>query len=448
MTCNLRPFVALVIAAAVCTLLPPVPAARAHEIPSDVVVQSYLKPEGDTLNLLVRVPLEAMRDVNFPLRGPGYLDIGAAGDALHDAATVWIANSVRIREGDRLLTQHDIAAVRLSLPAKRPFRSYEAALRHVTGPPLTPDTELYRDQAMLDVLLRYPIRSADSAFAIDPGFRRLGLNTTTVLHFIAADGRERLLEFWNDPGMVELEPSWFHALAQFIGAGFDHILDGTDHLLFLLCLIVPFRRIRPLVTIVTSFTVAHSITLIGSALGAVPQAAWFPALIESLIAVSIVYMALENIVGARWERRWAIAFGFGLVHGYGFSFALSETLQFAGSHLLTSLLGFNLGVELGQLLVILIVVPLLNLVFRAGLPERMGTIVLSAILAHSGWHWMSERFARLSAYSFTWPQPDAATLAGWMRMLMMLLIIGGAMWGMYLLYMLLMRKNANGGDTS
>ena len=130
--------------------------------------------------------------------------------------------------------------------------------------------------------------------------------------------------------------------------GFFHILDGTDHLLFLFCLVIPFRRFRALIPVVTAFTVAHSITLIASAYNLAPDALWFPPLIETLIAMSIVYMALENIVGgATVQRRWMITFGFGLVHGFGFSFALRQTMQFAGSHLLASLLSFNVGVELG-----------------------------------------------------------------------------------------------------
>ncbi|HIG16397.1 MAG TPA: hypothetical protein EYQ31_03375, partial [Candidatus Handelsmanbacteria bacterium] len=76
------------------------------------------------------------------------------------------------------------------------------------------------------------------------------------------------------------------------------ILDGLDHLLFLLCLVVPFRRFRALVPIVTGFTVAHSVTLIASAYGLAPNALWFPPLVETLIALSIVYMAFENIIGA------------------------------------------------------------------------------------------------------------------------------------------------------
>ncbi len=153
-------------------------------------------------------------------------------------------------------------------------------------------------------------------------------------------------------------------------SGFWHILEGTDHLLFLACLVIPFRRLRPLVVIVTSFTIAHSITLIASAFGFAPDGLWFPPLIETLIAITIVAMAIENIVyaalgkSAALSRRWIVAFAFGLVHGFGFSFALRETLQFAGDHLLTSLLSFNVGVEIGQLVVLLVLIPALGLLFR------------------------------------------------------------------------------------
>jgi hypothetical protein len=269
---------------------------------------------------------------------------------------------------------------------------------------------------------------------MEPDFARLGLRTTTVVRFLHHDGVERLFEFSGDPGLVRLDPRWHHAFFRFVKTGMEHILDGIDHLLFVICLLIPFRRIRPLIAIVTSFTVAHSITLFASAFGLVPDALWFPPLIETLIAGSIVYMAFENIVGSRWQRRWAIAFGFGLVHGFGFSFALSETLQFAGTHLLTSLLAFNLGVEIGQLVIIVLAVPLLNWLFRNAISERMGTIILSAILAHSGWHWLSNRAGDLAAYSFHWPAFDAALLASLMRWAMLLLIIGSAAWILFVTY--------------
>ena len=172
------------------------------------------------------------------------------------------------------------------------------------------------------------------------------------------------------------------------------------------------RRFRALVPVVTAFTVAHSITLIASVYGLAPDALWFPPLIETLIAVSIVYMALENIAGAAVRRRWMMAFGFGLVHGFGFSFALRQTMQFAGSHLLTSLLSFNLGVELGQLLVLLVLIPMLDALFRWVVAERIGTVILSALVAHTGWHWMTERADCLRAM-VPIPMAGAGALLSW-----------------------------------
>ena len=128
------------------------------------------------------------------------------------------------------------------------------------------------------------------------------------------------------------------------------------------------------------------------------------------------------------KRRWLVTFGFGLVHGFGFSFALRQTLQFAGSHLLTSLLSFNLGVELGQLLVLVLLIPALDLLFRYVVPERMGTIILSALVAHTSWHWTTERWEALRQFRFQWPVVDAAFLAGAMRWMMLLVIAAGLYW--------------------
>jgi len=179
--------------------------------------------------------------------------------------------------------------------------------------------------------------------------------------------------------------------------------------------------------------VAHSFTLIASAYGLGPDALWFPPLIETLIAMSILYMALENIVGASSVgRRWIVTFAFGLVHGFGFSFALRQTLQFAGSHLLTSLVSFNLGVELGQLLVLVIAIPLLDLLFRYVVAERMGTIILSALVAHTAWHWMVDRWGNLRQFPFPRPVLNAALGASVLRWGMVLVALAGLVWLMSL----------------
>jgi len=419
--------------------------AMVHEIPTDIVIQTMLKPDGSRLDFLVRVPLEAMRDVNFPESGPGYLVISEADETIRDAAQIWIVQEVALYENDRRLDEWTIEAVRVAQPSDRSFDSFDNAYLNIQSPPLPDNSDLYREQAMLDVLIRYPINDASSDFSIAPRFARLGLRTTTVVRFMHVDGTERVFQFSGDPGIVRLDPRWHQAFFRFVGTGINHILDGSDHLLFVICLLIPFRRIRPLVAIITSFTVAHSLTLIASAFGMVPNFLWFPPLIETLIALSIVYMAFENIIGSQWQKRWLIAFAFGLVHGFGFSFALSETLQFAGGHLLTSLLGFNLGVEIGQLAVIVLAVPILNFIFRNVIAERMGTILLSAILAHSGWHWMSERATQLSAYNFQWPALDYAFFASLTRWLILFVVVGSFVWILTLIYSRYLQDDGKAG---
>jgi len=407
------------------------PRATGHEIPNDITIQAFLKPEGHRLRLLVQIPLTAMRDFNFPEKGRDpYLDINGTAAMLPNAATLWVSDFIEVYEGDTKLGKPTVTATQLSLLSDRSFASYEQALAHVTGPPLPEETNVVWNQTMLDAVFEYPIESDQSRFSVNPdGWWRLGLRVLTVFRFVAPNGAVRAFEFLDAPGLVRMDPRWYQAALNFVHLGFLHILGGTDHLLFLFCLVIPFRRFRSLIPIVTSFTVAHSITLIASAYNLAPDALWFPPLIETLIAASIVYMALENIVGAATvHRRWMITFGFGLVHGFGFSFALRQTLQFAGSHMLTSLLSFNVGVELGQLLVLVLLIPMLEGLFRFVVAERMGTIILSALVAHTAWHWMIDRGEVLARFRFQWPVIDAAFLASLLRWLMALVAIAGALW--------------------
>jgi hypothetical protein len=416
---------------AVLAALIAVPAA-AHEIPASVTAHLFVKAEAQRLRVIARVPMAVLRDVDMPTRGPGYLDLERADPVLRAAAMTWIGNGLRIHEDGRVLPRPRLAAIRVALPSDRSFGRYEDALAHVIEDRNTAATDIYWNQALLDVLLEYPIQSAQSAFAIDSELARLGIRVVTVVRFIQPSGAVRTFEFTGNPGALRLNPRWHHAAARFVRAGFLHILDGIDHLLFLLCLMIPIRRIVPLVGVITAFTAAHSITLIAAALGLAPGALWFPALIETLIAMSIVYMALENIVGARLRTRWVVAFGFGLVHGFGFSFALRDSLQFAGSHLLTALLFFNAGVELGQVVVLLVLVPALQIVFRYVVPERIGIIVLSALIAHTGWHWMIDRGETLRQFQFVWPGLTVVAVGSALWWLTIAIVVGGLGWVTFL----------------
>lgn len=402
----------------------------AHDIPARVTLYVYVKPEGNRLNVLLRVPMEAFSEINFPTRGPGYLHFAELDSSVENAVRVYITQALAMYENGEKLRDQTVAAIHVTQPSDRSFVDYSSALASIHSPPLTDDLDLYWKQANVDILLSYSIASENSRFALESTLARLGERTNTVMHFVLPDGGERVFNYFGNPGRVELDPSLWQALSRFVVMGFYHILEGMDHLLFLFCLIIPLHNIRQLISVISSFTVAHSITLIGSAFGLVPQALWFPPLIEVLIAISIIYMAFENIVGAKLNYRWVAAFCFGLVHGFGFSFLLAETMQFAGGHLLTSLLAFNVGVEFGQLFVLAITVPLLSVLFTYVVRERIGAILLSALVAHSAWHWMLERGNALLQYQFQWPAFDALLLASVMRWGMLLLVIAGALWAL------------------
>lgn len=402
--------------------------AAAHDIPSDGKINAFVVPAGERLELLIRVPLAAMIEADIPTREGGYLDLSRAGEALRNAARLHLIDNITLYENGAPLPPPRIRHARVALASDRSFTSYDEARAHLEAPPLPDDLTLYWKDQLLDVLLEYPIQSDRSDFAIRLRLDRLGQRVSTALRFLPAGGAPRAFELEGDAGLVRLDPRWHQAAFRFVASGFWHILDGADHLLFLCCLVIPFRRLRPLVIIVTAFTVGHSISLIASAFGFVPDALWFPPLIETLIAITILYMALENIVaaamgklGSDLARRWIIAFAFGLVHGFGFSFALRQSLQFAGGHLLTALLSFNVGVEIGQIAVLLVLIPLLDLVFRYLLAEWLGVIITSALIAHVAWHWMIERGEQLA--KFPLPKIDAQFLAGAMRALMAVLLL-------------------------
>jgi hypothetical protein len=421
--------------------------SSAHDLPNDVVVHAYVRPAGQHLEVIVRAPIAAMRDIVFPTLADNTLDVANAGAALRHAATLWLGDSLAIYEDGRRLPPARLIAARVSLPSDRSFASFAGARGHVTAAP-SPDLRIVPAQALMDVLFEYDVASDRSAFSIEPTLARLGVKVVTVLRFVPPASPERAFELAGDPGLVRLDPRWHQAAARFVALGFFHILDGIDHLLFLLCLVIPFRRLAPLLIVVTAFTLAHSVTLVASALDLAPDALWFPPLIETLIAASIVYMALENIAGSPSLRRsrWAIALLFGLVHGFGFSFALRETLQFAGSHVVTSLLAFNVGVELGQVLVLLLFVPALQLLFRYVVAERAGTIILSAIVAHTAWHWMTERWATLSR--FDWPAVTAAGAASALGWTLAALIVAAVVWAGSLMIRTFAPRAAAGSPTT
>lgn len=408
-----RPATWLAVAAALLLLLPP-RALDSHEIPERVAVRAWVVPRAPTLTVLVRVPLEAMRDLDFPERAPGVLDLVRVRELLPEAARLWIADAIGVHADGAALGTGRVTGARLALPGDAAFESLPTARAAFDAPPLGDSVAIPWQQALLDVRLEYDLPDGAARLALNPALARLGVRTTSVVHVALPDGRTRSLAYTGDPGLMELDPRWWQSAWRFVAEGFRHILDGIDHLLFVFCLVLPVRRWRPLVAIVTAFTVAHSLTLAAAALGFVPTALWFPPLVEVAIAISILWLTVENVLlpERRLEGRWRLAFGFGLVHGFGFSFALGEQLQFAGGNLVTALAAFNVGVELGQLFVLALALPALILL-RSRVPAERTHLVVwvgSAFVAHAAWHWMVERWGDFTAHdvALAWPTLDAS----------------------------------------
>jgi HupE / UreJ protein len=399
--------VALAIQAAIALGLVVIPRpASAHEFTMESLMNAFVKIEQREAHFVVRVPLHVLKSARFPVRG-SEIDLTNA-DAAIQRALAQLGHEITIWETDRPLAPSG-AIGRLTLPSDRSFERYTDAVAHVARP-VAPGTTIYADQGYLDAHLTYAISAPNSRFmiqtAIAPEFKNY-LKLAIRYLPLREDGRAMVIT--SRSGRVALNPTWYQAAAGFVALGIVHILSGVDHLLFLLCLLIPVRSLGEILRIVTAFTVGHSVTLLGSAYDLAPAGAWFPPFVETLIAVSILYMALENILGVDLRRRWLIAGLFGLVHGFGFSYGLKENLQFAGRHLLVSLFSFNVGIEIGQILVLVIMLPALVVLLRHVLVGRIGMIILSAIVAHVAWHWMIERGDVL--WKVEWPQLDGAGLA-------------------------------------
>jgi hypothetical protein len=219
---------------------------------------------------------------------------------------------------------------------------------------------------------------------------------TSVASADAGDARTR--DAASPPAQAGARSRW-----EFLAEGVHHIVTGYDHVLFLLCLLLPAvqrgtpagrepvarfpEAVWPVTGIVTAFTVAHSITLIAAGLGWVRLPSRF---VESAIALSIAYVAVENLAVRDPKHRWLLTFFFGLVHGFGFASVLAE-IGLPASGVIPSLVSFNVGVELGQLTVVCAVAPiLLWLVPRYGQAARVRSLGSVALLVMSS-YWFFER---------------------------------------------------------
>lgn len=244
------------------------------------------------------------------------------------------------------------------------------------------------DKVALEMVLTCP--KSTGALAIHDDWPEvLGAHFQTVLSVRIPERPSIELVFLEDrrTAMLDLAAPVDTGWVDFVAMGVEHIVGGLDHLLFLFALLALVRGFWQTVRTVTAFTVAHSVTLSLATLGLVDVPA---RVVEPLIAASIIWVAVENLVApGSLGRRWLLAAVFGLVHGLGFASALTE-LDLGRSALVRALIGFNVGVELGQLAFIAVVLPALAWASRPGRLPRLPQ-VLSLIVALAGAVWLVER---------------------------------------------------------
>jgi hydrogenase/urease accessory protein HupE len=227
---------------------------------------------------------------------------------------------------------------------------------------------------------------------LSPGHRHLvQQSTASAQDGVALLQREQARFQLLEPTTAASERS----LLSWLGLGVEHILAGHDHLAFLLGLVLVASTLRRLAGLVSLFTLAHSLTL---ALASLELVSLPSALVEAAIAASICYVGLENLTGRAQRSRAVLVFGFGLIHGFGFAGALRELGLSAGEAPL-ALLGFNLGVELGQLLLLAATFLLLQRARHSAWFQRKGQPLLNGAVAVAGLCWLAARVLESSAFA-------------------------------------------------
>jgi hypothetical protein len=284
-----------------------------------------------------------------------------------------------VADGHRFIVEGEVLAavveqVRAYPGTDQPsFASIEDAKASFEGPVYPAHfPTIYVGDTVVDVTLRYrslsPVYDYAVSSTLDPGLPGQDQTANLLLdHF------PRETKVFRAPGLlgqpIEVSRSALAAAVTFVTEGVGHIMGGWDHVLFVICLALGAVRLGSLLWRVTGFTIGHSVTLIAGFLGYVPSGDWFIPAVEMGIALSIIYAALVAVTqrgaAARSEAlMFAITTAIGLLHGLGFSFVLHEILRVDAPNLWQSLVAFNLGVEVGQVLIILATWPLFRLVAR------------------------------------------------------------------------------------
>jgi len=277
-----------------------------------------------------------------------------------------------------------------------PFATLAEAKAALVAPStLSPKREIFVGDTVTDVMLRYRTDGALSSYALsstlNPGLAGQEQTANLVLdHFPGGTKIFRATGLLHEP--IQVSRSALAAAWTFIVEGGVHILNGMDHVLFVICLVIGATTIGGLLWKVTGFTLGHSITLAVGFFGLAPQAAWFVPAVEAGISLSIIYAAMAALARREMRSSFFVTTAIGLLHGLGFSFVLREILQINAPNLWQSLLAFNFGVELGQIAIVLLIWPLLHLIQKRKptLSQPLRWLIAAPCIAFAG-VWTGQR---------------------------------------------------------
>ncbi len=260
----------------------------------------------------------------------------------------------------------NVVSIRLHPLGQEPgFATLDEARAALAPGDVFPTTdETYVGAVMVDVHLRFntgQVGTYSLSYASDPGLEGQKDTANLILDYNRQEVRTyRARGLMHNP--VEVSGSATSAASTFFVEGIRHILEGPDHVLFVLCMIIGALNLHSLLARVTGFTLGHTVTLILGFFGFAPSGAWFIPTVELAIALSIIYAAMMAVwpleKGHGDLKAFAITTGIGLLHGFGFSFMLHQILRVDAPNVWHSLLAFNVGVEAGQVMIVLLVWPL------------------------------------------------------------------------------------------
>ena len=368
-------------------ILPAARPARAHFLLNFNLRQIHVEALADGFRVFIRMPMpmavaapEHARNPDNPtLVAPYTFNRMAQGRLLHyvDGAKLladpsglgrlvagghhFFVGRERLEGKVEAVRVHDATGVSAPVPL---FNSLNEAKRALNGPVYPSGAgETLAGDALVDVAIFYPYAGPKASFA---------LSCSLATELPGADLTENLLRFYRADGTVSVYrargpltaplvggASPLAQTAAYVAQGVRHILGGADHVLFVLCLTLGATTIRRLVSLATGFTIGHSVTLVAGFLGYVPNVPWFIPAVETGIALSIIYVAAVSLFRMGSNNLLATA-AVGLLHGFGFSFVLSQILKLDSGSLALSLISFNVGIEIGQLGIILLAWPALR----------------------------------------------------------------------------------------